>query len=62
MDARKYFTDLHSREEQLQKELKKIRAAIQAEQEVCKHKYKYVGNDSHYNYEECEICKHRIKI
>ncbi len=63
MDARSvYFTDLHRREEHLKQELKKIQTAIQAGQEICEHKYKHIGNDSHYDYEECEICKHRIKI
>lgn len=63
MDARSvYFTDLHRREEQLHKELKKIKTAIQAGQEICEHNYKPIGNDSHYEYEECEICKHVIKI
>lgn len=57
-----YFVELHRREREAEDQLKKIRNAIKSGQEICNHKYKPAGNDSHYDYEECKVCGYRMRI
>lgn len=59
MNIKEYFTELHRREAEAAKELEKIRAAIKAGQEVCKHDYQKIGN-THKDVYECRICGDRM--
>lgn len=61
MSLTEYFTELHRREQETEKELKQIRAAIKAGQETCKHDYKRIGN-THRDIYECKICLHRTSV
>jgi len=62
MDLTGYFTELHRREKEAEENLRKIRNAIKSGQEICKHEFVPDGNDSHYDFEKCKICGHRIRI
>lgn len=61
MNLTEYFTELHRREQEAEKELKRIRTAIKAGQEICKHDYKLIGN-THKDIYECTICKDTITV
>jgi hypothetical protein len=46
----------------LEKQLKTIDKCIENLQEICDHSWVRLGNDSHHDYEQCNLCKLERKI
>jgi len=51
------MTKLFERKDTLDKELKKVDAAIKALQEVCEHDWQPNGHDSHKDWFVCKHCR-----
>jgi hypothetical protein len=55
-DIKNAIDSLNKRKSELDKELAKVKNAIDALQKICKHNMEYEGHDSHKDYYVCTYC------